>query len=183
MSRLGSNSISVPKGIEVTVNDHHVTVKGSVGALDLFIHTDIEVEVGENEVKVSRPSDSKAHKSAHGLYHTLIINMIKGVTEGYKKELEIIGVGYRAQQSGSNVMFSLGYSKPIEVVPAEGIKIQVESPTKIVVEGIDKQKVGEMASTIRKLRPPDAYKGKGVRYVGERIRLKPGKAAASKRVE
>lgn len=183
MSRLGSNPIALPKGIEVTVNNRQVTVKGSAGALDVLIHSDIEVVVGESEVKISRPSDSKSHKSAHGLYHTLISNMIKGVAEGYKKELEITGVGYRAQQSGSNVTFSLGYSKPIEVVPAEGIKIQVESPTKIVVEGIDKQKVGQMASTIRKLRPPDPYKGKGVRYVGERIHLKPGKAAASKRVE
>jgi len=183
MSRLGSNPIPFPKGVDITVDNHQVTVKGSGGSLNLLVHGDIEVEVGESEVKISRPSDSKAHKSAHGLYYTLINNMIKGVTEGYRKELEINGVGYRAQKSGSNIIFSLGYSQPIEVEPVEGIKIEIESPTRLIVEGIDKQKVGQVASTIRKLRPPDAYKGKGVRYVGERIRLKPGKAAASKRVE
>ena len=177
MSRIGKLPIPVPAGVDVTINGRTVEVKGPKGTLSHTVAAPIEVSRGEDgALHVTRPNDENRSRALHGLSRTLVANMITGVTEGYRKDLEISGVGYRVQAKGSSLEFSLGYSHPIVVEAPEGISFKVESPTKFSVEGIDKQKVGEVAAKIRRLRKPDPYKGKGVKYAGEVIRRKVGKA-------
>ncbi|MBW1602435.1 50S ribosomal protein L6 [Streptomyces sp. JJ66] len=177
MSRIGKLPIQVPAGVDVTIDGRTVSVKGPKGSLTHTVAAPIEVAKGEDgTVAVSRPNDESRNKALHGLSRTLVANMITGVTEGFVKKLEISGVGYRVQAKGSNLEFALGYSHPVLVEAPEGITFKVESPTRFQVEGIDKQKVGEVAANIRKLRKPDPYKAKGVKYEGEVIRRKVGKA-------
>ncbi|WP_314171561.1 50S ribosomal protein L6 [Streptomyces winkii] len=177
MSRIGKLPIQVPAGVDVTIDGQAVAVKGPKGSLSHTVAAPIEIVKGEDgALVVSRPNDESRNRALHGLSRTLVANMITGVTAGFTKELEISGVGYRVQAKGSNLEFSLGYSHPILVEAPEGISFKVESPTKFSVEGIDKQKVGEVAANIRKLRRPDPYKAKGVKYAGETIRRKVGKA-------
>ena len=176
MSRIGRMPVVVPNGVDVTVNGRAVTVRGPKGSLSLEVAEPIEVSQSDGTIKVTRPSDEGEIRALHGLSRSLIANMVTGVTEGYRKTLEIVGVGYRVQAKGQALEFSLGYSHSLPVAPPEGISFRVETPTRFVVEGIDKQQVGEVAANIRKLRKPDPYKGKGVRYQGEQIRRKVGKA-------
>ncbi|MBB1243506.1 MULTISPECIES: 50S ribosomal protein L6 [Streptomyces] len=177
MSRIGKLPIQVPAGVDVTIDGRTVAVKGPKGNLSHAVAAPIEVAKGEDgAVVVSRPNDESRNKALHGLSRTLVANMITGVTQGYVKKLEISGVGYRVQAKGSNLEFALGYSHPILIEAPEGISFKVESPTRFSVEGIDKQKVGEVAAKIRKLRKPDPYKAKGIKYEGEVIRRKVGKA-------
>jgi large subunit ribosomal protein L6 len=177
MSRIGKMPISVPTGVDVTIDGQHVTVKGPKGTLSHTVAEPITVKRGDDgALSVARPDDERESRSLHGLSRTLIANMVTGVTSGYTKTLEIVGTGYRVQARGSNLEFALGYSHPVVVEAPEGITFRVETPTRLAVEGIDKQKVGEVAANIRKLRKPDPYKGKGVRYAGEQIRRKVGKA-------
>ncbi|WP_395110057.1 50S ribosomal protein L6 [Actinomadura sp. SCN-SB] len=176
MSRIGRLPITVPSGVDVRIEGRQVSVKGPKGELSHTVAEPISVEVEDGKVTVTRPDDVNVNRALHGLTRSLINNMVVGVTEGFRKTLEIHGVGYRVAAKGKNLEFSLGYSHPIVVEPPEGISFTVERPTQLVVEGIDKQKVGEVAANIRKLRKPDPYKGKGVRYQGEQIRRKVGKA-------
>jgi large subunit ribosomal protein L6 len=177
MSRIGKQPIPVPTGVDITIDGRTVAVKGPKGSLSHTVAAPIAVGRGDDgAILVTRPNDENKNRALHGLSRTLVANMITGVTEGYLKRLEISGVGYRVQAKGSNLEFSLGYSHPILVEPPEGISFKVESPTRLSVEGIDKQKVGEVAANIRKLRKPDPYKAKGVKYEGEVIRRKVGKA-------
>ncbi|MGH3323084.1 MAG: 50S ribosomal protein L6 [Streptomyces sp.] len=177
MSRIGKLPIQVPAGVDVTIDGQAVAVKGPKGSLAHTVVAPIGIAKGEDgALVVSRPNDESRNRALHGLSRTLVANMITGVTTGFSKNLEISGVGYRVQAKGSNLEFALGYSHPILVEAPEGIAFQVESPTKFSVEGIDKQKVGEVAANIRKLRRPDPYKAKGVKYAGETIRRKVGKA-------
>ncbi|GAA4844397.1 50S ribosomal protein L6 [Saccharopolyspora rosea] len=176
MSRIGKLPITVPSGVEVTIDGQQVTVKGPKGTLEQSIAEPISVERDEDgSILVKRPDDERESRSLHGLSRTLINNMVIGVSQGYQKDLEIHGVGYRVQQKGSNLEFALGYSHPIVIEPPTGIEFATDGPTKLSVKGIDKQLVGEIAARIRKLRRPDPYKGKGVRYAGENIRRKVGK--------
>ncbi len=176
MSRIGRLPIPVPSGVDVAIDGRTVNVSGPKGKLSHTVAAPITVERGEDgTLLVQRPNDERQSRALHGLSRTLIANMITGVTEGYSKTLEIVGVGYRVQARGSNVEFALGFSHPVPVTAPEGITFTVESPTRLRVSGIDKQKVGEVAANIRKLRKPDPYKGKGVRYEGEQIKLKVGK--------
>ena len=176
MSRIGRLPVVVPKGVDVTIDGRSVSVKGPKGTLSLEVAEPIEVNQSDGVITVTRPNDEGRVRALHGLSRTLVANMVTGVTEGYSKTLEIVGVGYRVQAKGSGVEFSLGYSHPVPVNPPDGVTLRVETPTRLVVEGIDKQQVGEVAANIRKLRKPDPYKGKGVRYAGEQIRRKVGKA-------
>ena len=177
MSRIGKLPIAVPSGVEVGLDDRLVTVKGPKGTLSHRVAEPISVaRDGDGAIQVSRPNDERLSRSLHGLTRTLIANMVTGVTDGYRKTLEIVGVGYRVQAKGKDLEFSLGYSHPVPVSPPDGITFRVETPTRLVVEGIDKQQVGEVAANIRKIRKPEPYKGKGVRYAGERVRRKVGKA-------
>jgi large subunit ribosomal protein L6 len=176
MSRIGKLPIPVPAGVDVTVDDRLVTVKGPKGELSQTVVGAIEVVRVDSTIKVSRGNDERQSRSLHGLTRTLIANMVTGVTEGYIKRLEIVGTGYRVVAKGSSLEFALGYSHSILVEPPDGITFVVEAPTRFSVSGIDKQKVGEVAAKLRKLRKPDPYKGKGVRYSGETIKRKVGKA-------
>ena len=177
MSRIGRLPITVPGGVDVTLDGAEVTVKGPKGTLSHTVANPISVARGDDgAVLVSRPDDGRTSRSLHGLTRTLIANMVIGVTQGYEKKLEIVGTGYRVQARGSNLEFALGYSHAITIEPPEGVTFAVEAPTRFSVSGIDKQKVGEVAANIRKLRKPDPYKGKGVRYAGEHVRRKVGKA-------
>lgn len=176
MSRIGKNPIEIPAGVEVKVEGNVVEVKGPLGTLTQEISPEMIVEVQDGAIVVTRPSDSKTHRSLHGLTRTLIANMVEGTTKGYSRSLEIVGVGYRAAKQGNKLVLQLGYSHPIEVEPAPGIEIEVPTPTKITVKGIDKQLVGQTAANIRDFRRPEPYLGKGIRYEGERIRRKAGKA-------
>ncbi|EMY35333.1 50S ribosomal protein L6 [Arthrobacter crystallopoietes BAB-32] len=176
MSRIGRLPITVPAGVEVKVDGNVVSIKGAKGELTHSVAAPIQVSLDDSTLTVSRPNDERESRSLHGLTRTLINNMIIGVTEGYKKNLEIIGTGYRVQAKGSDLEFALGYSHPVAVKAPEGITFTVEGPTKLSVSGINKQQVGEIAANIRKLRRPDPYKGKGIRYAGEQIRRKVGKA-------
>jgi large subunit ribosomal protein L6 len=176
MSRIGRLPIPVPSGVEVTLDGQSVTVKGPKGTLSHTVPAPITIERSEDgTLVVSRPDDERESRSLHGLTRSLVANMVTGVTDGYAKGMEIRGVGYRVAAKGSDLEFALGYSHPVPVAAPEGISFEVQSPTKFVVRGIDKQKVGEVAANIRKLRKPDPYKGKGVRYEGEQIKLKVGK--------
>jgi len=168
--------VVVPPGVDVTISGRDVTVKGPRGSLHLQVAEPIEVSQSDGVITVTRPSDEGQIRALHGLSRSLIANMVIGVTEGYAKTMEIVGVGYRVQAKGKDLEFALGFSHPVPVSPPEGITFRVETPTRFVVEGIDKQQVGEVAANIRKLRKPDPYKGKGVRYRGEQIRRKAGKA-------
>ena len=176
MSRIGRLPVQIPKGVDVTIDGPEVTVKGPKGQLSFELPEPIEITQNDGVLTVTRPNDQGNVRALHGLSRTLVANMVTGVTEGYSKTLEIVGVGYRVQAKGSGVEFSLGYSHPVPVTPPDGVTLRVETPTRLVVEGIDKQQVGEVAANIRKLRKPDPYKGKGVRYAGEQIRRKVGKA-------
>ena len=176
MSRIGRLPIPVPAGVEVTLDGQAVTVKGPKGTLSHTVPAPITIERSDDgTLLVSRPDDERESRSLHGLTRSLVANMVTGVTDGYTKAMEIRGVGYRVTAKGSDLEFALGYSHPVPVAAPEGISFEVQSPTRFVVRGIDKQKVGEVAANIRKLRKPDPYKGKGVRYEGEQIKLKVGK--------
>ncbi len=176
MSRIGRLPVAIPSGVEINVEGQTVKVKGPKGELAHTVAQPIQVEKNDDQVQVSRPNDERESRSLHGLTRSLINNMVLGVTEGYVKKLEIHGTGYRVQNKGGSLEFALGYSHSITVEPPKGITFTVENPTRFQVEGIDKQLVGEVAANIRKLRKPDPYKGKGVRYAGEHIRRKVGKA-------
>jgi large subunit ribosomal protein L6 len=176
MSRIGRLPIPIPSGVDIAIDGQDVSVKGPKGQLSLTIAEPISVVREDAVLKVTRPSDDGKVRALHGLSRTLVANMVTGVTTGYSKTLEIVGVGYRVQAKGKDLEFSLGFSHPVLVTPPEGIDFRVEAPTRFVVEGIDKQLVGETAARIRKLRKPDPYKAKGVRYQGEVIRRKVGKA-------
>ena len=176
MSRIGRLPVTVPSGVTVTIDGQQVTVKGPKGELQHTVAEPITVALEEGSVAVSRPDDERLSRSLHGLTRTLINNMVLGVTEGYEKKMEIRGTGYRVMARGSNMEFALGYSHPITVEPPAGITFAVENQTRFAIQGIDKQLVGETAANIRKLRKPDPYKGKGVRYLDEVVRLKAGKA-------
>jgi large subunit ribosomal protein L6 len=176
MSRIGRLPIDIPAGVDVKIDGQDVTVTGPKGELSLTVATPIAVQLEENQVLVSRPDDERTSRSLHGLTRTLINNQIIGVTEGYTKGLEVVGTGYRVTQKGSAVEFALGFSHPVTVEPPTGITLTVEGNTRLTVSGIDKQAVGEVAANIRKIRKPEPYKGKGVRYAGEVVRRKAGKA-------
>ena len=176
MSRVGKLPIPIPGGVEVRVTDGTVSVSGPKGKLERTVHPDIAVAVADGRVLVSRRSEDKFHRALHGLTRALLANMVRGVTQGYKVALEIQGVGYRAQKQGANLTLQLGFSHPVEITPPPGVTLDAPAPNRIEVGGIDKEQVGQMAATIRALRQPDPYKGKGIRYVGERVRRKAGKA-------
>ncbi len=177
MSRIGRLPIPVPSGVDVTLDGRAVTVKGPKGTLNLTVAEPLEIVRSEDgTLQVTRPNDERQNRALHGLSRTLVANMVTGVTDGYTKVLEIVGTGYRVVAKGSDLEFALGFSHPVVVRAPEGISFAVESPTRFSVTGVDKQKVGEVAATIRKLRKPDPYKGKGVRYQGEQIKRKAGKA-------
>ena len=180
MSRIGRMPISLPAGVTVEVEPGLVRVKGPKGTLEVPVDPEMKIVIEDGVVRVERPSESRRHRALHGLTRTLIANAVTGVTEGYVKELEIKGIGYRAKMTGNKLELSVGYSHPVIFEPPEGVKVEVPEPTRIRVSGIDKQKVGQVAANIRAIRPPDAYKGKGIRYVGEVVRLKPGKAGTTK---
>ena len=176
MSRIGNKPITVPEGVEVKLDGQHITVKGPKGTLERDIHKNMTVTVDGGIVKIARPDDEAFNKSLHGLTRTLINNMIEGVLNEYTRELEINGVGYRAQLKGNNLVLTLGYSHPVEMEAPEGIKFEVPAPNQIIVRGVDKEQVGQVAAVIRTKRPPEVYRGKGIKYVEEHIRRKEGKA-------
>ena len=176
MSRIGRKPIVIPAGVEVKIDGETVKVTGPKGTLTQKVHTGLGLEVEGNELKVSRPSDDRQFRSLHGLTRTLINNMVTGVTEGFKKELEISGVGYRAQKNGNELVLNVGYSNPVKILDTDMITTEVPNPQRIVVNGIDKQAVGQFAAEIRGVRPPEPYKGKGIHYVGEYIIRKEGKS-------
>ena len=176
MSRIGNKPITVPAGVEVKLEDKHLTVKGPKGTLERDIHNNISVSIEGNVINVTRPNDEPANRSLHGLTRTLISNMIEGVLNEYKKELQIVGVGYRAQKQGNKLVLNLGYSHPVEMVEPEGIKFDVPNANTIIISGIDKETVGQTAAVIRTKRPPEVYHGKGIKYADEHIRRKEGKA-------
>ena len=176
MSRIGRLPIAVPSGVDVTIDGRQVTVKGPKGTLSRALHPDMTLSREDGTLVVTRPTEQKTHKQLHGLTRTLVNNMVVGVTDGYRKGLEITGVGYRAALSGKKLQLNLGYSHQIEIDPPEGITFEVENPTRLAVVGIDKELVGQVAAQVRATRKPEPYKGKGVRYSGEYIRRKAGKA-------
>ncbi|MBP3242600.1 MAG: 50S ribosomal protein L6 [Ruminococcus sp.] len=181
MSRIGKMPVAIPAGVEVKNEGNLVTVKGPKGELTRQFDKDLTIDVAEGVITVTRPSDDKRHRSLHGLTRTLIANMVEGVTNGYSKTLEIEGVGYRAAKSGNKVTLNLGFSHPVELVETDMIKLEVPAPNKIIVSGIDKQAVGQFAAEVREKRPPEPYKGKGIRYAGEHIIRKEGKAGKGKK--
>jgi large subunit ribosomal protein L6 len=176
MSRIGRLPITVPSGVDVTIDGRTLTVKGPKGTLSRELHPDITVSREDDKLVVTRPTEQKTHKQLHGLTRTLVNNMVVGVTDGYRKGLEITGVGYRAAKVGEKLQLNLGYSHPIEIVPPSGISFEVENPTRLAIVGIDKELVGQVAAQVRSTRKPEPYKGKGVKYAGEYIRRKAGKA-------
>ena len=177
MSRIGRKPIELPEAVTVEIGPGRVAVKGPKGELDQRLSPEMKVEQADSVVTVERPTDRGEHRALHGLTRSLIANMVEGVTEGFEKKLEIQGVGYRAQLKGGNLEMTLGYSHPVTVEPPEGIEFEVPQPTEIVIRGIDKQLVGQVAADIRKRRPPEPYKGKGIRYSGEHVARKVGKRA------
>jgi len=176
VSRIGRKPITRPDNVKVTINDNIITVEGPKGILNQRIPQDILIEINDNELLVTRPSDAKNHRALHGLTRALVANMVEGVSKGYEKKLELVGVGYRAQMQGSKLVINIGFSHPVEVDPPQGIEFEVPAPTKITIKGIDKQLVGNTAAHIRAIRKPEPYKGKGIKYEGEFIRRKAGKA-------
>jgi large subunit ribosomal protein L6 len=179
MSRIGKQPVPIPTGVEVSIDAPIVTVKGPKGELSQRLPPEIEVSIDDDRIVVTRPSDQARHRALHGLSRTLVANMVEGVTNGYRKTLEIHGVGYRAVKQGKGINLQLGFSHPIQYDAPAGIDIDVPQPTQVVVEGIDKQLVGQVAAEIRSFRPPEPYKGKGVRYLGEHVRRKAGKTAGA----
>jgi large subunit ribosomal protein L6 len=177
MSRIGKKPITIPSGVTVTVDGSTVKVKGPKGELTRTFEPSMKVRVENNEVLIERPNDDKRERALHGLTRALLANMVQGVTEGFKKTLEIVGVGYRAEKKGKNLVVSVGYSHPVNYPEPSGITLTTPAPTTIVIEGIDKQKVGQVAAELREFRPPEPYKGKGIRYQGEQVRRKAGKTA------
>jgi large subunit ribosomal protein L6 len=175
MSRIGKKPIEIPAGVTITIDNSTVTVKGPKGELTRSFNPDIEIKVEENIINVSRPSDAKEHRALHGTTRALLSNMVEGVSKGFEKSLELIGVGYRAQKQGNKLILNVGYSHPVEITPEEGIEVEVPANTKLIVKGINKERVGALAANIRDVRPPEPYKGKGIRYVGEFVRRKEGK--------
>jgi large subunit ribosomal protein L6 len=180
MSRIGRKPIAVPNGVNVTFDNTHITVKGPKGTLSRELHKDMKVNLEENVITVERPSDNKLHRSLHGTTRSVVANMVNGVTEGFTKSLDLVGVGYRANKNGSKLVLNVGYSHPVEIQPEEGIEFEVPSNTKIIVKGIDKELVGATAAKVRSVREPEPYKGKGIKYEGERILRKEGKAGKKK---
>ena len=176
MSRIGNKPITIPDGVEVSLNGNHITVKGPKGTLERDLHKNMQVSIENNVITVVRPNDNPANKSLHGLTRTLINNMIHGVVNEYKRELEVNGVGYRAQKQGNKLVMNLGYSHTVEMLPPEGITLDVPDANHITVRGIDKELVGQTAAVVRTKRPPEVYGGKGIKYAEERIRRKEGKA-------
>ena len=176
MSRIGNKPITVPAGVEVTLNGNHITVKGPKGTLEKELHKNMEVSMEANVITVKRPNDEQENRSLHGLTRTLISNMIEGVLNQYSRVLEVNGVGYRAQLKGKKLVMNLGYSHPVEMDAPEGITFEVPNPNQIIVKGIDKEVVGQTAAVIRTKRPPEVYRGKGIKYAEEHIRRKEGKA-------
>ncbi|WP_293172826.1 50S ribosomal protein L6 [Oceanithermus sp.] len=179
MSRIGKLPIPIPSGVTLEVKPGQVTVKGPKGQLVVDFDPDMEIVIEDGQAVVKRPTDSRRHRALHGLTRSLVANAVIGVSEGYVKELEIKGIGYRAKMQGDKIELSIGFSHPVTIEAPEGITLEVPEPTKIRVSGIDKQKVGQVAADIRAIRPPDAYHGKGIRYAGEVLRLKPGKAGVT----
>lgn len=177
MSRVGKKPVSIPKGVSVTSSGNVIKIKGPKGELEKSIHPNMKIQVAENEVSVLRPDDTKTNKSLHGLTRSLIQNMMTGVSESYKKTLEIVGVGYKAEMKGNNLLLSIGYSHPIYFVPPDQIKIETPTATQIIISGIDKELVGLVAAKIRSFRKPEPYKGKGLKYSDEHIVRKAGKTA------
>jgi large subunit ribosomal protein L6 len=180
MSRIGRKPITVPSGVDITLNNTAITVKGPKGSLTRELHKDMKVVVEGNAINIERPSDNKLHRSLHGTTRSVVNNMVSGVTEGFSKTLELVGVGYRASLSGNKIVLNVGYSHPVEIVPEAGIEFEVPSNTRIIVKGIDKERVGAYAAKIRSVREPEPYKGKGIKYEGERIIRKEGKAGKKK---
>lgn len=177
MSRIGKKPIPLPNGVDVNVSGSTVKVKGPKGELTHAVYEGMKVRVENGEIVIERPTDDKQDRALHGLTRALIANMVQGVTEGFKKTLEIVGVGYKAEKKGKNLIVSVGYSHPVEYPEPAGITLSTPAPTTIVIEGIDKQKVGQVAAELREFRPPEPYKGKGIRYQGEQVRRKAGKTA------
>ena len=177
MSRIGKRPVPLPKGVTASVNGQRVTVKGPKGEVGRTIHADLTAVVEDGSVVVKRPSDESRHKALHGLTRTLIANMVEGVTKGFQKALEIQGVGYKAEPKGQEIQLLVGYSHPVRYKPPQGIKIVIENNTLVKIEGVDKELVGQVAAEIRSVRPPEPYKGKGIRYQGEQVRRKAGKTA------
>lgn len=180
MSRIGRKPIQVPGGVNIDLDNSLITVKGPKGTLSRTIHKDMNVVVEESVINIVRPSDNKLHRSLHGTTRSVIANMVTGVTDGFSKNLELVGVGYRASKSGDKIVLNVGYSHPVEITPESGIEFEVPSNTKIIVKGIDKELVGATAAKIRSVREPEPYKGKGIKYEGERILRKEGKAGKKK---
>ena len=180
MSRIGNKLIHIPSGIDVEINENTVVVKGDKGVLRQSFNSDLSILRDGDVLRVTRPTDNREHKALHGLTGALLANMVVGVSEGYRRTIELVGAGYRVQQSGDNIVLLVGFSHPVEIVPLPGVSLLVEGNNRVHVDGIDKQAVGEMAARIRKVRRPNAYTGKGIRFAGERVRLKPGKAAGRK---
>lgn len=180
MSRIGNKPIPVPPGVQVEIEGSSVVVKGSRGTLSQSFNPDLSILREGDVLRVTRPSDNPNHRALHGLTGALLANMVIGVSAGYQRSLELVGAGYRAQQSGESIILQVGHSHPVEIIPLPGVSLLVEGNNRIHVEGIDKQAVGEMAARIRRVRRPNAYTGKGIRLSGERVRLKPGKAAGRK---
>ncbi|BCV23130.1 50S ribosomal protein L6 [Moorella sp. Hama-1] len=178
MSRIGRKPVKIPAGVEVNIEGNTVTVKGPKGKLTRQFPEVITIAREGEELQVSRPSDAKPHRSLHGLSRALLQNMVDGVTRGFEKGLELVGVGYRAAKQGQKLVLTVGYSHPVEMLPGEGLEIEVPAPNKIIVKGIDKEAVGALAANIREVRPPEPYKGKGIKYEGEHIRRKVGKTGA-----
>lgn len=176
MSRIGRKPIPVPQGVDIQMDGNLVRVKGPNGQLERELHRDMIIKLEEGNLVVERPSDAKNHRSLHGLTRTLLSNMVEGVTKGFQRNLELVGVGYRAAKQGNKLVLTVGYSHPVEIEPPAGIEIEVPAPTKIAVKGSDKQAVGQLAANIRAVREPEPYKGKGIKYEGEVIRRKAGKA-------
>ena len=176
MSRIGKQPITIPAGVEVKLDGTVITVKGAKGTLTRDLHPNIAVEIDGGVINVTRPNDDKLNRSLHGLTRTLIYNMVIGVTEGYKKELEVNGVGYRAELKGKDLLLKIGYSHDVVMTAPEGVTVEVPNPNKIIISGPDKQKVGQFAANVREKRPPEPYKGKGIKYADEHIRRKEGKA-------
>jgi large subunit ribosomal protein L6 len=176
MSRVGNRPINVPKGVDVSIKGNEVTVKGPKGQLSRSFLKDMSISLNDGILTVSRPTDNRRHRSLHGLTRSLLANMVEGVSQGFKKSLELYGVGYRAAKSGEKLVLQVGYTKPVEFIPPTGISLVTEGPTQISVLGIDKELVGGVAAKIRAVKPPDSYLGKGIKYAGERVRRKAGKA-------
>lgn len=180
MSRIGRMPITVPAGVEVKIDNNVVTVKGPKGTLTKELHKDMNISLEDGQIIVTRPSDEKHHRALHGLTRSLINNMVEGVTNGFEKRLELVGVGYRATKQGNKLVLAVGYSHPVEMVPEDGVEVEVPAPNKIIVKGIDKERVGAFAANVRAVREPEPYKGKGIKYENEVIRRKEGKTGAKK---